>query len=130
MTPVEALLNKNLQKRTTFVTSTDCRFEDDAEYDEDTMVIEEFYNELMKEQPLDDDPNFEDYIPYPVEMTPETIVIFTCSTDDNDDTYTEETFVAVDATCVHQYSGYVSSGCLAIADTLTGYAMEEDEYGK
>ena len=72
--------------------------EDDAEYDEDAMVIEEFYSELMNEQPLEDDPEFEDYIPYPVEMTPENTVIFSCPTDNNDDTYTEETLVAVDAT--------------------------------
>ena len=55
--------------------------EDDAEYDEDALITEDFYEELISDETIDDDPEYEDMLlcMHPVEMTPDSTVIFTCN---------------------------------------------------
>lgn len=55
--------------------------EDDAEDEEDILITEDFCQELINDETIDDDPDYEDTLlcVYPLESTPDNTVIFTCN---------------------------------------------------
>ena len=56
-------------------------YEDDAEGDPDSLVCEAFYEELMSELPGENDSDYErmeEFLMYPMELTPDNTVAFYC----------------------------------------------------
>ena len=50
--------------------------DEESEEDEDTLIIESFYAELMSDEPLTEDDDYKEICVHPVQMMPEDIVLF------------------------------------------------------
>ena len=55
--------------------------EDDEEYNEEALIADDFYQELINDDTIDDDPNYEDTLlcMHSIESTPDNTVIFRCN---------------------------------------------------
>ena len=58
--------------------------DEESEEDEDTLITASFYAELMGDEPLTEDADYEEICGYPVQMMPEDIVLFMVKDDESE----------------------------------------------